>query len=75
MDTFNAYHGAQVVIKRETSNTGTGIIDIYSGGPGTGYASGTAIAVIGNNSTATGQFLNNNGMAVVAFDGLAGVWR
>ena len=75
LDTANAYHGAQVVISRNTQTVGTSIIQIYSGLAGTGFQSVNEVARIGQSSTATGQFLNNVGVAVVAFDGVAGVWR
>lgn len=64
MDTGNAYHGAQVVVTRNTQSVGTSVVDIYSGAPGTGYATTTAIA----SGTAATMF-------VVAFDGVAQVWR
>ena len=75
MDTGNAYHGAQVVITRNTLTVGTSIINIYSGAAGTGFVPGNEVARIGHSSTATGQFLNHTGVAVVAFDGIAQVWR
>ena len=75
MDTGNAYHGAQVVISRNTLLTGTSIISIFSGAAGTGFVAGNEVCRIGNLSTGTGQALNNAGMAVVVFDGVAQTWR
>lgn len=64
LDTVNAYHGAQVVITRDTLSVGTSLVDIYSGGPGTGYATTTAI----HSGTGVAKFVS-------AFDGVAQVWR
>lgn len=65
LDTANAYHGAQVVISRNTQTPGTGIISIFSGLAGTGFTA----AEVANIPT------NVAGAVVVAFDGVAGVWR
>ena len=62
--TQNAYHGAQVVITRDTLTVGTSLVDIYSGAAGTGYATTTAI------HSGTGIIKFNAG-----YDGVAGVWR
>lgn len=64
LDTANAYHGAQVVISRNTLTVGTSLVDVYSGLAGTGYATTTAIA----SGTGAVNF-------VAGFDGVAGVWR
>lgn len=65
LDTVNAYHGAQVVVSRNTQTPGTGIISIFSGGAGTGF---TAVEVA-NIPT------NTAGVVVAVFDGVAQVWR
>lgn len=62
--TGNAYHGATVVITRDTLTVGTSLVDVYSGAAGTGYATTTAIA----SGTGASKF-------ICAFDGVAGVWR
>lgn len=64
LDTANAYHGAQVVITRDTLTVGTSVVDIYSGAVGTGFATTTAI------HSGTGIVKFN-----AAFDGVAQVWR
>lgn len=64
LDTANAYHGAQVVISRNTLSVGTSLVDVYSGLAGTGFATTTAIA----SGTGAAVF-------VAAFDGVAQVWR
>jgi hypothetical protein len=63
LDTGNAYHGAQVVVTRNTQTVGTSLVDIYSGAAGTGFATTTAIA------SGTGA------VVFVAYDGVANVWR
>lgn len=64
LDTGNAYHGAQVVVTRNTQTVGTSLVDVYSGAAGTGFATTTAIA------SGTGAVL-----FVAAYDGVAQVWR
>lgn len=64
LDTGNAYHGAQVIITRNTLTVGTSLVDVYSGAAGTGFATTTAIA----SGTGAGVF-------AAAFDGVAQVWR
>lgn len=62
--TQNAFHGAAVVITRDTQSVGTSVVDLYSGAAGTGYATTTAI------HSGTGQVRFN-----ATYDGIAGVWR
>ena len=65
LDTANAYHGAQIVVSRNTLTPGTGIISVFSGLAGTGFPT----AEVGNIPT------NVNGVVIAAYDGIAGVWR
>lgn len=65
LETINAYHGAQVVISRNTLVPGTGIISIFSGSAGTGFTA----AEIANIPT------NGAGVVVAVFDGVQQVWR
>ena len=64
LDTANAYHGAQVVIKRIMGTPGTGVLNVYSGLAGTGFG---AVAPIAQGTA--------NCTIVARFDGNAGVWR
>lgn len=64
LDTANAYHGAQVVIKRNMATPGTGVLNVYSGLAGTGFGAVAPIAQGTGNVT-----------IVAAFDGVAQVWR
>jgi hypothetical protein len=64
LDTANATHGAQVVIKRIMATPGTSVLNVYSGLAGTGFGAVAPIA------TGTG-----NVTIVAAFDGQAGAWR
>lgn len=65
LDTNNAYHGAQVCLKRLMGTPGTSVISVFSGLVGTGYAVSTAIY------TGTGGALN----LTFGFDGVAQEWR
>ncbi len=65
LDTDNAYHGAQVVVSRNTQTPGTGIISVFSGAAGTGFSA----VEVGNIAA------SSNGLVVAAFDGAAKVWR
>lgn len=64
LDTANATHGAQVVIKRLMGTPGTSVLNVYSGLAGTGFGAVAPIAQGTGNVT-----------IVAAFDGQAGVWR
>jgi hypothetical protein len=64
LDTANAYHGAQVIIKRVMGTPGTGVLNVFSGLAGTGFG---AIAPIAQGT--------GNVLIVAAFDGAAQVWR
>jgi hypothetical protein len=64
LDTANATHGAQVVLKRIMATPGTSVLNVYSGLAGTGFGAVAPIAQGTGNVT-----------IVAAFDGVAGVWR
>lgn len=61
LDLVNAYHGATIVVKRQMTTMGTGIIDVLNGS--------AAGALVGRIPASA------NGVVVAAFDGVAKVWR
>ena len=61
LDLVNAYHGAQITVKRGTQGNSTSVINVVSG-------SGAGVVIGQLNSSAIGQ-------VVSAFDGANNIWR